>query len=379
MTLEKIIEQIKPADVASMEAAKARWMSVAKPLFSLGKLESTVVKIAGMKGTSDFSFDKKGLIIMCADNGVVEEGVTQTGQEVTAIVADNFTKDAASVVIMSKTAGVDTFPIDIGMVSDVPSVTKPEHKIMYGTNNFAKEPAMTKEQVLAAINVGIQLVKEKKEAGYDILATGEMGIGNTTTSSAVAAVLLDTEVELVTGRGAGLSGSGLEKKIQVIKDAIERYDLRKLQVGADVYNAEIEILEVDGVVENMAEPEDIMEVMAAVGGLDIAGMTGLFLGGAIYGVPIVIDGFISSVAALCATRIAPYAADYMLPSHVSREPAGMMMLEALGLSPLLNCDMCLGEGSGAIAVLPILEMGLNVYKRMGTFQENDIEEYKVLK
>ncbi|MBQ8663048.1 MAG: nicotinate-nucleotide--dimethylbenzimidazole phosphoribosyltransferase [Eubacterium sp.] len=353
MTLEQIIEQIRPANEASMEAAKARWMSVAKPLFSLGKLESAVIKIAGIKGTSDFSLDKKGLIIMCADNGVVEEGVTQTGQEVTAIVADNFTKDAASVVIMSKTAGVNAFPIDIGMVTDVPSVTRPEHKVMHGTKNFAKEPAMTKEQVLQAINIGIELVKEKKEAGYDILATGEMGIGNTTTSSAVAAVLLDTTVESVTGRGAGLSGSGLEKKIQVIKEAISKYGLHS--------------------------SSDIIEVMAAVGGLDIAGMTGLYLGGAIYGVPIVIDGFISSVAALCATRIAPNAKDYMLPSHVSKEPAGMMMLDALGVSPLLTCDMCLGEGSGAIAVLPILEMGLNVYKQMGTFQENQIEEYKVLK
>ncbi len=367
MTLEQIIKEIKPADQASITAAKERWMSVAKPLFSLGKLEDVVIKIAGIKKTSDYSLDKKGLIIMCADNGVVFEGVTQTGQEVTAVVADNFTKDAASVVIMSKTAGVDTFPIDIGMASDVPSVTRPEHKIMYGTKNFAKEPAMTTAQVLAAINVGIALVKEKKEAGYDILATGEMGIGNTTTSSAIAAVLLDTDVETVTGRGAGLSSSGLEKKIQVIKDAIAAYELRHLHTGADSTQG------------YQADPEDVLEVMAAVGGLDIAGMTGLFLGGAIYGVPIVIDGFISSVSALCATRIAPVAVDYMLPSHVSKEPAGMLMLDALGLSPLLTCDMCLGEGSGAIALLPILEMGLDVYQKMGTFKEAKIEEYKVLK
>lgn len=378
MTLEQIIEQIKPANEAGMEAAKARWMSVAKPLFSLGKLEHAVIKIAGMKGTPDFSLHKKGLIILCADNGVVAEGVTQTGQEVTAIVADNFTKEAASVAIMSKSAGVDLFPVDIGMVSDVPSVTKPEHKIMYGTKNFAVEPAMSVEQVLKAINVGIQLVKEKKDAGYDILATGEMGIGNTTTSSAIAAVLLNKKVEAVTGCGAGLSGSGLAKKIQVIKAAIKKYGLKKLKVGAGVRNTVIRPMEVDGVIEEIAEPEDILKLMAAVGGLDIAGMTGIFLGGAIYGVPIVIDGFISSVAALCAVRIAPFAADYMLPSHVSKEPAGRMMLDALGVSPLLTCDMCLGEGSGAIAVIPVLEMGLNVYKQMGTFKENDIEAYKVL-
>lgn len=351
MTLE-MYKNIKPADVASIEEAKARWMSVAKPLFSLGKLEEAVIKMAGIKGTSVYSLDKKGLIIMCADNGVVEEGVTQTGQEVTAIVADNFTKEAASVAIMCKTAGVDVIPVDIGMVTDVASVTKPEYKVAYGTKNFAKEPAMTREQVLQAIEIGVNIVKEMKEQGYDILATGEMGIGNTTTSSAVAASLLDVEVEQVTGRGAGLSSSGLVKKIQVIKDAIEKYDLKHA---------------------------DVIDVMAAVGGLDIAGMTGLFLGGALHGVPIIVDGFISSVAALCAVKIAPQAVDYMLPSHVSKEPAGRMMLEALGLEPMLTCDMCLGEGSGAIAVLPVLEMGLNVYKQMGTFRDIQIDDYEVLK
>lgn len=351
MTLE-MYTNIKPADVASIEEAKARWMSVAKPLFSLGKLEEAVIKMAGIKGTSVYSLDKKGLIIMCADNGVVEEGVTQTGQEVTAIVADNFTKEAASVAIMCKTAGVDVIPVDIGMVTDVASVTKLEYKVAYGTKNFAKEPAMTREQVLQAIEIGVNIVKEMKEQGYDILATGEMGIGNTTTSSAVAASLLDVEVEQVTGRGAGLSSSGLVKKIQVIKDAIEKYDLKHA---------------------------DVIDVMAAVGGLDIAGMTGLFLGGALHGVPIIVDGFISSVAALCAVKIAPQADDYMLPSHVSKEPAGRMMLEALGLEPMLTCDMCLGEGSGAIAVLPVLEMGLNVYKQMGTFRDIQIDDYEVLK
>ncbi len=349
-----ILEQykIKPADADSIEKAKARWMTVAKPLFSLGKLEEVVVKIAGIKGTADYSLDKKCLVIMCADNGVVEEGVTQTGQEVTAIVADNFTKEAASVAIMCKSAGVDVMPVDIGMVTDVSSVTKPEYKVAYGTKNFAIEPAMTREQVLQAIEIGVNIVKNLKEQGYDIIATGEMGIGNTTTSSAIAASLLNVEVEQVTGRGAGLSSSGLEKKIQAIKDAIDRYNLKN---------------------------KDIIDVMAAVGGLDIAGMTGLFLGGGLYGMPILIDGFISSVAALCATKIAPQAIDYMLPSHVSKEPAGRMMLDALGLEPMLTCDMCLGEGSGAIATLPVIEMGLNVYKQMSTFEDIQIDNYEVLK
>ncbi len=344
--------KIKPADTSAMERARARWMSIAKPLFSLGKLEEAVIRMAGMKGTADYELKKKGLIIMCGDNGVVSEGVTQTGQEVTAIVADNFTKGATSVCAMCGVAGVDIFPIDVGMAVDVPSVTKAECKIAYGTKNFAKEPAMTREQVLKAIEVGIQQVKEKKEAGYDILATGEMGIGNTTTSSAVAAVLLGKDAAEVTGRGAGLSSSGLEKKIKVIGEAILRYQPDAL---------------------------DPIDVLAKVGGFDIAGLTGVFLGGAIYGVPIVIDGFISAVAALCAVRISETARDYMMPSHVSKEPAGMMVLDALGLSPLLTCDMCLGEGSGAIAVIPVLEMGLQVYRQMGTFEDIKVEQYQVLK
>lgn len=350
--LDQIKSQIKPADTASMDRARARWMSIAKPLFSLGKLEDAVIKMAGIKGTDDYELKKKGLIIMCADNGVVSEGVTQTGQEVTAIVADNFTKNATSVCAMCNVAGVDIFPIDIGMVADVPSVTKPGQKIAYGTKNFAIEPAMTREEVLRAIQVGIDQVKDKKEAGYDILATGEMGIGNTTTSSAVAAVLLGKEAADVTGRGAGLSSLGLEKKIKVIEDAMLRYQ---------------------------PDPSDVIDVLSKVGGFDIAGLTGVYLGGAMYGVPIVIDGFISAVAALCALRICDTVRDYMMPSHVSKEPAGMMVLDALGLSPLLTCDMCLGEGSGAIAALPLLQMGLQVYRQMGTFEDIHVEQYQVLK
>lgn len=352
ITPEELKNRIQPADEASIEAAKKRWMSVAKPLFSLGKLEDAVIRMAGIKRTSVYDLKKKGLIIMCADNGVVEEGVTQTGQEVTAVVADNFTKKAASVAIMSETAGADLFPVDIGMAVDVPSVTKAEHKIAYGTKNMAKEPAMTREEAWNAVLVGIHMVRDLKARGYDIVATGEMGIGNTTTSSAVAAVLLERPVEEVTGKGAGLSSEGLEKKIGAIRQAIRIHQPDK---------------------------DDVLDVLAKVGGLDIAGLTGVFLGGALYRVPVVIDGFISAVSALCACQMVPDAKDYMMPSHVSREPAGQMLLDALGVSPFLTCDMCLGEGSGAVAVFPLLEMGLSVYRRMGTFEEAKIEKYEVLK
>ena len=352
MTLDTIREQIKPVDEKSMKQAGEHWLKVAKPLFSLGKLEAAVVRMAGMKKTADYVLKKKGLIIMCADNGVVAEGVTQTGQEVTAIVADNFTRHETSACIMSEVASVDTFPIDIGMVTDVPSVTIAENKVAYGTRNFAKEPAMTREEVLQALEIGIRIVKEKKEQGYDILATGEMGIGNTTTSSAVAAVLLRENVSNVTGRGAGLDSAGLARKIRVIEEAIARYQ---------------------------PDPEDVIDVLSKVGGLDIAGLAGVYLGGAMYGIPIVIDGFISEVAALCAVKIDGRVRDYMLPSHVSKEPAGKRLLDELELSPFITCDMCLGEGSGAVAVMPLLEMGLSVYRRMSTFEEIKVEQYEVLK
>ena len=343
MTLEELKKEIRPLDETSMEQAREHWIKIAKPLFSLGKLEDAVIQMAGIKETPDYELKKKALVIMCADNGIVEEGVTQTGQEVTAVVADNFTKSSTSVCAMSKVAG---------MAVDVPSVTVKEEKVAYGTRNFSKEPAMTREEVWQAIEIGIRKVEQLKEQGYEIIATGEMGIGNTTTSSAVASMLLSVAPEQVTGRGAGLSSAGLEKKISVIKDAIANYQPDK---------------------------EDPVDVLSKVGGLDIAGLTGVFLGGALYRVPVVIDGFISSVAALCAARMVPVSKSYFLPSHVSKEPAGAMLLEALELSPLLTCNMSLGEGTGAVAVIPILEMGLSVYREMTTFEKAKIEQYEVLK
>ena len=286
LLIEKF-KTIKPVEKSYEEQAKRRWKTVAKPLFSLGKLEDAVIRMAGIRRKVDFEIRKKGLLIFCADNGVVSEGVTQTGQEVTAIVADNFTKCATSVCIMAETAGVDLFPIDIGMVTDVPSVTDPKDKVMYGTKNMA-------------------------------------------TSSAVVSVLLDESVENVTGRGAGLSSEGLNRKIRAIERAIEKHQPDK---------------------------EDVLDVLSKVGGLDIAGMTGAFLGGAIYHIPVLIDGFISSAAALCAVRMVPETADYILASHCSGEPAGRMVLEELRL----------------------LEMGVNVYRKMSTFEEIKVEQYEELK
>lgn len=348
MTLNEIIEKIEPADGHFQELSQKKWNSIAKPLHSLGKLEDCVIQIAGMTRTIDVKLDKKALLIMCADNGVVAEGVTQTGQEVTAIVAENFLDGNTSAAIMCKKAGVDIFPLDVGMAVDT---RVPSCKLAYGTKNIAKGPAMTREQAEETILAGIRLAEEKKKAGYQILATGEMGIGNTTTSSAVSSVLLGRSVEEMTGRGAGLTSVGLEKKIQVIRQAIEL---------------------------NQPSREDPVDVLSKVGGYDLAGLTGVFLGGALCQIPVVIDGFISAVAALAAAILCPSARDYMIASHVSKEPGMHRILEALELTPSLTCNMCLGEGTGAVAFLPVLEMAVEVYQKMSTFSDIEIEDYKEL-
>ena len=218
MTLEETMQKIRPVDAAAMAAAKQHWDGLGKPLGSLGRLEKALIQIAGIQRTGDVHIDQKALVIMCADNGVVEEGVTQCGQEVTATVAENFLDEKSCVAIMCRRAGTKICPVDIGMAVDTPRVEK--RKIAYGTKNMAKEPAMTREQAVAAIEVGIAKAEELHAQGYEMLATGEMGIGNTTTSSAMTAVYLGLDVETVTGRGAGLSSHGLQRKIHAIKQAI---------------------------------------------------------------------------------------------------------------------------------------------------------------
>ena len=341
--------KITPVDKKAEALCQKRWDSIAKPLHSLGKMEDYLVQTAGIIGDANVKFDKKALIVMCADNGVVAEGVTQSEQNVTAIVSENFLSDKATAAILCRQTGAEIFPIDIGIAVD----TKLEnHKIAYGTRNMAKEPAMTREEAERAMEVGIQKVAELAGKGYKIIATGEMGIGNTTTSSALASYFLNEDVEKMTGRGAGLTSKALEKKIAVVRKAIEDYS---------------------------PSFTDAVDALAALGGFDIAGLAGVFIGGAIYHVPIVMDGFISTTAALTATRICPECADYIMASHVSREPAAEKILAALGKEAALHCDMCLGEGTGAVTLFPILDLAVEIYEQMSTFEDIDIEAYVELK
>lgn len=348
--LEETLQAIVPGDAAAATICKKRWDSIAKPLHSLGWMEDGIARIAGAQHSAEVRTRRKILIPMCADNGIVAEGVTQTGQEVTAIVAENFLDEKSCAAIMCRMSGAKIRPIDIGMAVDTPRVEK--RKIAYGTKNFAKEPAMTREEARRAIETGITLVSELKEEGYDLIATGEMGIGNTTTSSAVAASLIGVDAQEMTGRGAGLSSEGLLKKIRVIQEAIDRWDLTR---------------------------QDALTVLSCVGGFDIAGIVGLYLGGARYHVPVLLDGFISSVAALLAIRMCPQAKDYMLATHVSKEPASRRILAELGLSPALDAGLCLGEGSGAAAAFPLIEMASEIYHKMSTFEQISVEAYQELK
>ncbi len=346
MKLEECLKKIQPLDKTACLACEKRWDSIAKPLKSLGKLEEALIQIAGIQRSSQIHLQKKALVILCADNGVVAEGVTQTGQEVTAIVAENFLDEKSCAAIMCQDTGTDIFPVDIGMVVDTPRLRK--CKVAYGTKNMVKEPAMTREQAIQAIEFGIAIVEELYGQGYDVIATGEMGIGNTTTSSAMASVFLQKPVEQVTGRGAGLSTEGLQRKIQVIETAIAKHQ----PLAADP-----------------------LDVLAKVGGFDIAGLVGVYLGGAAFHMPVVADGFISSVAALTASRLCPLANEYVLASHVSKETAGVLILEALDKSPCLDCDLCLGEGTGAVALFPLLDMALHIYQKMSTFAQIEVENY----
>ena len=334
-----------------MEEAQRRWDSIAHPLNSLGLLERDIVHIAGITGSADMDLSKKAVVVMCADNGVVAQGVTQTGQDVTAIVTENMSTGDTSVCRMAAAAGAEVIPVDIGVARPVAGERIRQCNVRRGTADMTQGPAMTREEAVQAVETGIELVRELKDKGYGLIGTGEMGIGNTTTSSAIASVLLGKDPAEVTGRGAGLTSEGLERKIRAIETAIQ---------------------------VNKPNPADPLDVLSKVGGLDLAGLCGVFLGGAACRIPVLVDGFISSAAALTAARLCPAAVDYMLGSHASNEPAGRMVLEELGLKPFLYANMCLGEGTGAAAVMPLLDMALAVYDGMTTFADEQIEAYQPL-
>lgn len=344
--LKTLLSGITPPDEAARAAAHAHWAGLAKPLGGLGALETLLEDAAALTGSAALDVSRRAVLVLCSDNGVVAQGVSQADQSVTRAVAENLAARRTSVCQMARTAHCDVVPVDMGMAGDpVPGVA--DCRIAAGTADFTQGPAMTRAQAVEAVGRGIRLVQEQKAAGVQLLATGEMGIGNTTTSSAVAAVLLGQPVERMTGRGAGLSDEGLARKV----DAICR-----------------------GILRNKPDPTDPLDVLAKLGGFDLAGLCGVFLGGALEGVPVVMDGFISGVAALCAVRLCPRVRDYLFLSHASYEIGYRLAARELGLEPCLLLGMRLGEGSGCPLLFRILQGACAVLDGMATFPEAAIED-----
>ena len=345
-TLKTLLEGITPPDEAARAAAHAHWASLAKPLGGLGALETTLESAAALTGSAALDLSKRAVLVLCADNGVVAQGVSQTDQSVTRTVAENLAARRTSVCQMAKTARCEVVPVDLGMAGEpVPGVQN--CRIAAGTADFTTGPAMTRQQAVDAIAAGIGLVRAQKAAGMQLLATGEMGIGNTTTSAAVLAALTGADVEAVTGRGGGLTDEGFLRKKEVLRQSLALH---------------------------RPDKSDVIGVLAGVGGLDLAAMTGAFLGCAHERVPAAVDGFISIAAALCAVRLCPAARDYLFLSHDSYEVGYRIAAEELGLTPCLHLGMRLGEGSGCPLLFRVLEGACGVMRGMATFDEASIED-----
>ena len=351
MELQQMLNTIKELDPDQMKAAQDRLDSLSKPLGSLGRLEEFAVRLAGITGELYPRIDRKAVVIMCSDNGVVDEGVAQVSRSVTAAVTRNFLKGITGINVLSTHAGAETVIVDMGVEDDLDLEGICRRKIRKCTWNIARGPAMTREEAVKAIETGIELVGDLKRRGYNLLGTGEMGIGNTTTSSAIAAVLTGKPVESVVGKGAGLSSEGLANKIRVVSQAIAI---------------------------NRPDPQDALDVLAKLGGFDIAGLAGCFIGAAVFRMPIVMDGFITAVAALLAVRMHSGVRSFIFPSHGSAEPGNKAVMEMLGFEPILNLSMRLGEGTGAALAFHILDAAVAAYTSMGTFADAEIKQYEPL-
>ena len=338
------------------QRSKERWDSIAKPIDGLGDMEDMISRIASIQGRVVPDISRRALVVMCADNGVVSEGVTQCGKSVTLDVARLLCKGTSSVCTLTKGMGVDVIPVDIGMDSDEVIRGIRNKKVCKGTGNIAAEPAMSPDQCLRAVKAGMEIMDICARNGYDIVAAGEMGIGNTTTSTALLCALTGFAPEAVTGRGAGLTDEGLKYKVEVIERALKLHGL-------------------DGE-GGICDPESVFEALQKVGGLDIAGLAGLFMGGAKHQIPVVIDGLISAVAALTAECLVPGTAAYMLASHTGRERGTARVLERLGLKAVIDADMALGEGTGAVMLFPLLDMAVSLYQNGMRFDDTQIDAYE---
>ena len=335
---------VKPLDLAAMDEAKKRQAQLAKPPGSLGRLEELSIQLAGITGHVHNQIEKKHLLVFAADNGVVAEGVSSAPQSVTLIQTINLTRAKTGASVLTRHFGCGITVCDVGVNADIRDEKVLNRKIAYGTHNIAHGAAMSREDAEKAIQIGYELAVS---TDADVLGIGEMGIGNTTTSSAVLAVLLDADVEAVTGKGGGLTDTAFQRKKEVIRQAIAI---------------------------NHPDKNDAVDVLSKVGGFDIAAMCGAFIGAAASRRPVVIDGFISAVAALCAVRLCPNVRDYLIPSHASYEIGYKSAMDAMELQPLFLLGMRLGEGSGCPLAFQVLEAACAIINDMATFEQANIND-----
>jgi nicotinate-nucleotide--dimethylbenzimidazole phosphoribosyltransferase len=346
--LSRTIEKIKPLDEAAMAAARERQDTLTKPPGSLGRLEEISIRLAGIQGRARPQVEKKVIVTMAGDHGVVAEKVGNWPQEVTAQMVANFLRGGAGINVLARQAGARIIFVDMGVASDLkPHQQLIVKKIGYGTKNMCLGPAMTLEQALKSVETGIEIATAEADKGMDIVGTGDMGIGNTTASAAVLAAISGRPAAEVTGRGTGLSDEQLAHKIEVVERALAA---------------------------NKPERSKPLDVLAKVGGFEIGGLAGVMLGAAARRVPVVIDGFISGAAAVIAAALAPQLKDYIIASHASAEAGHRGLLKFLGLRPLLDLEMRLGEGTGAALGIIVAEAAARTLNEMATFTEAGVSE-----
>lgn len=343
--IESIIANIVPLDGEIVEQSRARQMELTKPAGSLGRLEEIAVQIAGITRQVRPSVQRKAVVVMAADHGVVKEGVSAYPADVTPQMVMNFLAGGAAINALAQQAHADVVVVDIGVATDLSHPGLLARKVRAGTANMAQGPAMSRDEMLQAINTGIDVLDRLAEQGLDLVATGEMGIGNTTAASAITASLLNVPVQQVTGRGTGINDVQLEQKIHTIERAIA---------------------------VNKPDVHDPLDVLMKVGGLEIAGLVGVILEAAVRRIPIVLDGFIASSAALVAYALCPLVRDYLLAGHISVEQGHRLLLEKMGLEPLLRLDLRLGEGTGAVLAMHIIEGAVRTHNDMATFAEANV-------
>lgn len=346
--IERTIKGIKPLDERTLEEARRRQDSLTKPQGSLGQLESLSIQIAGIKGNPRPRVIHRVIFTLAGDHGVTQEAVSAYPSEVTPQMVHNFLRGGAGINVLGRHVGARVVVADLGVASVLerhPDLR--DKKVAMSTQNMAEGPAMSRQEAIRSIEAGIELVEDELPKGIDILGTGDMGIGNTTSSSAIAAALTGADVTTVTGRGTGLDDEGWDRKVRVIQRALEI---------------------------NRPDPKDAIDVLSKVGGFEIGGIAGVMLAGAEHRIPVVIDGFISGAAALIATSLSPQVKPYLIASHQSAEQGHKIILEYLGLKPLLNLDLRLGEGTGAALGIFLVEASLRILDEMATFAEAGVSE-----